>query len=70
MVMGKDIPDCVGPFEDDDILGVLEGFGEVVGHEAWIGKAVKIVMDETTAAREGVGFRNGKTGASDSFFDT
>lgn len=68
--MRKDIFDGVGPFEDDDVLRVLERFGEVVGHEARVGKTVKIVMDEATAVWESVRFRNGETGAGDGFLDT
>ena len=46
MVFGENALNGVSPFEDDEGVGVFEGFGEVVTHEAWVGEAVEIVVDE------------------------
>lgn len=67
MVAGKNISNGFAPFNNDDIIGVGEVFGKVIGHEAWVGETVKIVVNKTATLREGVRFGNGKTGAGDGF---
>ena len=70
MIFREDVRDGFGPLDDDDVGGVGEGFSEVVGHETWVGKAVEIIMNETSfASRQGVRFGNSEARASDWFFD-
>ena len=45
-VFGKYICDAFAPFDNDDIGWILEIFLEVVLHEAGIGKAVEVIVDE------------------------
>ena len=55
-VGGKEVLNGAAPFDDDDVAGVGEIFGEVVGHEARIGEAIKIVVNQAAAIGESVGF--------------
>lgn len=43
----KEVRDGFTPFDDDDVGGVLQVFGEVFGHETGVGKAIKVVVNET-----------------------
>lgn len=54
----------IGPFDEDDVLLVFEVFGEVFFHDAGVGKAVKIIMNEKAAIFNSVGFRNSEARAS------
>ena len=70
VVCGEEIGDRFAPFDDDDVVGIFEVVGEVVGHETRIGEAVEIIMDEVSfAIGQGVRFGDGETGTSDGFFD-
>lgn len=70
MISGEEVGNGFAPFDDDDVIGVLEVFLEVFGHETWVREAVEIIMNKTTVAtRQSVGFGNSETGASDRLFD-
>ena len=51
MVFGKNVGDGFAPFDDYDIVGIREVFGEVGRHEAGVVKTVKVIMNEATASR-------------------
>ena len=46
VVFWKDVGNGLGPFDDSDGVLVVDGFGKVFEHEAGIGKAVEIIMNE------------------------
>lgn len=69
MVIGKEARDRVGPFDNDYGFFVVEVFLEVFGHEARVGEAIKVVVNEFFIVRESVLFRNGETGACNRLFD-
>ena len=64
-IFWEEVGNGIGPFDDDEIVGVADGFGEVICHEARVGEAVEVVVDEGFATWEGVGFADGETGAGD-----
>ena len=49
-VIGRqEVGNRFSPFDDDNVGGVDEVFGEVVSHETGVGKTIKIIMDEIAA---------------------
>lgn len=70
VILGQKICDGFAPFDDDDVGGGFEVFAEVVGHDAWVGEAVEVVVDEAAVRmRQSVGFGNGVAGAGDGFLE-
>lgn len=63
----QQILDRGAPFDDDEVLRILEIFGEIVSHQTGVGETIKIVMNELAVAGQGVGFGDGETGAGDGF---
>ena len=61
--------DGFAPFDNNNIIGVVEIFLEIFNHNAGIRKTVKIVVYEIFIIRQSIGFRNSKTRASDWCFD-
>lgn len=51
VIFRKEVGNGFSPFDDDDVGGVGEVFGEVVSHEAGVGKTIKVVVDEIAALR-------------------
>lgn len=68
-IVGKEGRDGFAPLDDNDIGWTTKFFLQVFGHEAGIGETIKVVMDETIAAWQSVGFGDGEAGASDGFSD-
>ena len=50
MVGWEEVGDGLAPFDDDNIIRIGEVVGKVVGHEAGVGKTIKIVVNEVAFA--------------------
>ena len=50
VVWGEEVGDGCAPFDDDDVIGICEVFGEIFGHESGILETIEIIMDEIAFA--------------------
>lgn len=50
MVWGEEVGDGCAPFDNDDVIGICEILGEILGHESGILETIEIIMDEIAFA--------------------
>lgn len=70
MIARQEARDGVGPFDDGDSIRVIDGLLQILRHEARVGEAIKIIMNETLAIRKSVLLRNGKARTSNGLLDS